>query len=77
MAARDPAKETDKFTVRDFRTDCLRELKKIKDAWPDPHYASYLARAAGGPMPTAVRTQSRELAHPRRFALGVHGEHFF
>ena len=44
----DPAKETDKFTVRDFRTDCLRELKKIKDAWPDPHYASYLARAAAG-----------------------------
>ena len=26
----DPAKETDKFTVRDFRTDCLRELKKSR-----------------------------------------------
>ena len=26
----DPAKANDKFTVRDFRTDCLRELKKIK-----------------------------------------------
>ena len=23
-----PAKATDKFTVRDFRADCLRELKK-------------------------------------------------
>ena len=31
----DPAKASDKFTVRDFRTDCLRELKKIKLAWPD------------------------------------------
>ena len=26
----DPAKATDKFTVRDFRADCLRELKKSK-----------------------------------------------
>ena len=26
------AKATDKFTVRDFRTDCLWELKTIKDA---------------------------------------------
>ena len=33
----DPARSNDKFTVRDFREDCLRELKKIKDAWPDLH----------------------------------------
>ena len=31
----DPAKADDKFTVRNFRTDCLRELKKIQTAWPD------------------------------------------
>ena len=36
----DPAKASDQFTVRDFRTDCLRELKKIKLAWPDLHYAT-------------------------------------
>ena len=29
----DPAKADDKFTVRDFRKDCLRELIKIKTAW--------------------------------------------
>ena len=36
----DPAKATDKFTVRDFRKDCLRELKKIKVAWPSLNYAT-------------------------------------
>ena len=29
-----------KRTVDDFRTDSLRELKKIKLAWPDLHYAT-------------------------------------
>ena len=36
----DPAKASDKFTVRDFRKDCLRELKKIKLAWPDLNYST-------------------------------------
>ena len=30
----DPAKANDKRTVDNFRTDCLRELVKIKTAWP-------------------------------------------
>jgi len=34
----DPARATDKFTVRDFRRKCLRELKKIEQAWPDLNY---------------------------------------
>ena len=34
----EPAKSNGKFTVRNFRADCLRELKKIKAAWPDLHY---------------------------------------
>ena len=34
----DPAKAGDKLVVNDFRKDCLRELNKIKDAWPDLHY---------------------------------------
>ena len=36
----DPAKASDKFTVRDFRLKVLRELKKIKLAWPDLNYAT-------------------------------------
>ena len=36
----DPARSNDKFTVRDFRSDCLRELKKIKKAWSDLHYST-------------------------------------
>ena len=40
----DPAQASDKFTVRNFRTKCLRELKKIKAAWPGLTYG--LARGA-------------------------------
>ena len=35
-----PANVSDKFIVRNFRTKCLRELKKIKIAWPDLNYAT-------------------------------------
>ena len=33
-----PARANETRTVDAFRTDCLRELKKIKNAWPDLHY---------------------------------------
>ena len=36
----DPAKADDKLIVNDFRTKCLRELKKIKIAWTDLNYAT-------------------------------------
>ena len=36
----DPAKASDKRTVDAFRTDSLRELKKIKLAWPELNYAT-------------------------------------
>ena len=36
----DPDKASDKFTVRDFRQSVLRELKKIKLAWPDLNYGT-------------------------------------
>ena len=36
----EPDKAANKFTVRDFRTDCLRELKKIHLAWPALNYAT-------------------------------------
>ena len=32
------AQARDKRTVDNFRTDCLRELKKIKEAWPGLNY---------------------------------------
>ena len=35
-----PAKASDKRTVDAFRTDCLRELKKIKLAWPELNYTT-------------------------------------
>ena len=34
----DQARAGDTNTVNNFRTKCLRELKKIKNAWPDLHY---------------------------------------
>ena len=36
----DPDKASDKRIVDAFRTDCLRELKKIKLAWPGLNYAT-------------------------------------
>lgn len=50
----DPAKATDKFTVRDFRADCLRELKKIKDAWPDLHYHTVTGALVLSPSPPLI-----------------------
>ena len=35
-----PDRASDKFTVRNFRTKVLRELKKIKMAWPGLNYAT-------------------------------------
>ena len=36
----DPNKANNIRTVDDFRKDCLRELKKIKLAWPELNYAT-------------------------------------
>ena len=36
----EPDKAGDNRTVQNFRADSLRELKKIKLAWPDLHYAT-------------------------------------
>ena len=36
----DPTKASDKFIVRNFRQNVLRELKKIKLAWPELNYAT-------------------------------------
>ena len=50
----DPAKSNDKFIVRDFRADCLRELKKIKNAWPDLHYSTAKAALILSPSPPRI-----------------------
>ena len=36
----DPAKASNKFIVRNFRQNVLRELKKIKLAWPELNYTT-------------------------------------
>ena len=36
----DPAMASEKSTVNNFRTDCLRELTKIRVAWPDLNYST-------------------------------------
>ena len=36
----DPAKADDRRTVDNWRTDCLRELRKLKGAWPGLRYAT-------------------------------------
>ena len=36
----DPAKTSNNQTVQDFRYKLLRELKKIKLAWPELNYAT-------------------------------------
>ena len=53
----DPAKAGDARTVDNFRTDCLRELKKIKMAWPALHYQIPDGEGGTGVLALAV-------AHP-------------
>ena len=38
----DPTKASDKFIIRNFRQNVLRELKKIKLAWPELNYTTAL-----------------------------------
>ena len=50
----DPAKAKNGRTVDDFRKDCLRELKKIKDAWPDLHYQTVKGALLLSPSPPRI-----------------------
>ena len=50
----DPAKAGDKNTVNAFRTDCLRELKKIKLTWPDLNYATVTGGLVLSPSPPRI-----------------------
>ena len=50
----DPTKADDANTVNAFRTDCLRELTKIKTAWPDLHYRTGKGVLVLSPSPPSI-----------------------
>ena len=59
----DPAQADDKNTVNNFRTKCLRELKKIKLAWPDLNYATGKGALILSPStPSVLPAQQLQLA---------------
>ena len=55
----DPSKANDKFTVRDFRKDCLRELKKIQAAWPGLKYTTGFGLLILAPSKPAIPPAER------------------
>ena len=57
----DPAKASNKFTVRSFREKVLRELKKIKIAWADLNYSTAPGVLILHPSTPAIPPASR---HP-------------
>ena len=59
----DPAKANNKFIVRNFRQNVLRELKKIKLAWSDLNYSTAPGVLILSPSKPAIppRTQLRFL----------------
>ena len=48
------AKASDKRTVDNFRTKCLRELTKIRVAWPELNYATAKGVLILHPSPPAI-----------------------
>ncbi len=50
----DPAKSSENTTVQHFRQDCLRELKKIKAAWPDLQYQTVTGALVISPSPPRI-----------------------
>ena len=57
----DPAKAGDARTVDYFRTDCLRELQKIKRAWTDLHYRTVKGALVLSPSPPRIATSPLRL----------------
>ena len=50
----DPANAGKHSTVKSFRVVCLRELKKIKKAWPDLHYSTVTGALVLSPSPPRI-----------------------
>ena len=62
----DPAKANNKFTVRSFREKVLRELKKIKLAWPELNYSTAPGLLILHPStPTIAPLNQDQLGHQR------------
>ena len=57
-----PDKAHDKKTVQNFRGKVLRELKKIKIAWPDLHYTTAPGVLILHPSPSAVPPPPQQLS---------------
>ena len=57
----DPAKATDPRTVDNFRTDCLRELKKIKTAGPGLQYRTAKGVLVVSPSPPRIQAAQLRL----------------
>ena len=56
-----PSRAGEKLVVNDFRKDCLRELKKIKTAWPELNYAT--AKGVLIVSPTSPKISSTRQLH--------------
>ena len=50
----EPSRAGEIRTVDYFRTKCLRELKKIKMAWPDLHYQTVKGALLLSPSPPRI-----------------------
>ena len=59
----DPAKASDNQTVQDFRYKVLRELKKIKLAWPELHYSTARGVLILHPSTPAILSTSKPHTH--------------
>ena len=57
--------------MNDFRKDSLRELKKIKLAWPDLHYATAKGVLILYPSKPAIAAMSVTMASPPSHARPV------
>ena len=57
----DPARASDKATLSNFRADCLHELKKIKDAWPDLRYQTVTGALVVLPSPPRIQPSQLRL----------------
>jgi len=53
-----PEKAEDKFTVRDFRKDVIRELKKLKLAWPTLNYGTPTGCLEIRPCPPSINPKA-------------------
>ena len=57
----DPSKVNEKYTVRNFRTKCLRELKKIHAAWPELNYKTARGVLTFSPSKPPIASRQVEL----------------